>query len=155
MAPHTLATLAHETAGIVKRDNCYYSNGYRYCYSSWYWWGRWVFAAALIVIFLAVLFALGRRNSRRRREQGVAPRYGTGWLAPAPPYYPNPPPPQYSAQPMNPQNTGYKFNQNDGYYANQQEGIQLQQPQSSYQPQNRGVDEVYAPPEGPPPPKRT
>ncbi|KAK0734008.1 chitin synthesis regulation, resistance to congo red-domain-containing protein [Lasiosphaeria miniovina] len=141
----------------------YYTNcGYGYssdsdgrCYrdSAWFWWGRWVFAGIAIVLVFAVLLLVGRRNSRRRRQQGLQPLPGTAWMAgPAPPYYP--PPPQYTAQPpagaqtpVGSQGTGHKFNQNDGYYANQ-EGVQLQEPSNTYQ---RGGDYVYAPPEGPPP----
>ncbi|KAK0618201.1 chitin synthesis regulation, resistance to congo red-domain-containing protein [Bombardia bombarda] len=159
MAPlEQLATMVGE---IAKRDlycpsGSYYSGSGCYRYSSWYWWGRWVFAAVLVIIVIA-LFALVA-NSRRRRAQGVAPVYGTGWMAPAPPYYPQNPP-QYSAQqPVYPQQTGQKFNTNDGYYAAQtpenQEGIQLQQPATTYH-RGGGADDVYAPPEGPPPAKRT
>ncbi|KAK0731628.1 chitin synthesis regulation, resistance to congo red-domain-containing protein [Lasiosphaeris hirsuta] len=150
-----------EQADMAKRAICpsgYYlaSNGFCYRNSAWYGWGRWVFAG-IVVLFVVAIMLLLARNSRRRRRQGVAPLRGTGWLAPAPPYYP--PPPQYTAQPpVYPQPTGQKFNQNDGYYANQ-EGIQLQQPQNTYQPQQafqpqNNADAVYAPPEGPPP-KRT
>ena len=90
--------------------------------------------------------------------------YGTGWVPgyqnvkpneaynnPAPPYTPNPVPNQY---------TGNTFNSNDGYYGQrnqqnygyggQQNGIELQTPQQSYQ---RGGDNVYTPPSGPPPGK--
>ncbi|KAK3372440.1 hypothetical protein B0H63DRAFT_296903 [Podospora didyma] len=168
-------------AAMVKReDGCGYNkhreNGV--CrddyYSGWYWWGRWVFAGLAVIFVIALLLLLGyvvkntiatrcgfvslisssRRNSRIRRQRGLPPRYGTGWMAPgpAPPYYPpGPPPPQYSAQgPVHPQQTGHKFNQNDGYYGNQQEGIQLQEPSNTYQ-RGTGGDNVYAPPEGPPP----
>ncbi len=98
--------------------------------------------------------------------------YGTGWMAGKPPtgqhygnnnggYYSNDPyhggaapPPPY----MGNQATGTTFQSNDGYYGhhgynNQQHGgIELQQPQSSYQPQ-RGGDPVYEAPLGPPPGK--
>jgi len=86
-------------------------------------------------------------------------------MAPAPAYYP--PPPQYTPNaapgaPVYPQATGQKFNQNDGYFANQnqygqqQEGVQVQQPPNTYQPTQypHNGEPVYAPPEGPPPPKR-
>jgi len=173
MAPH------EQLADVVKRDlycpSGYYLSGAT-CYSnsSWYWWGRWVFAGIVILLTIALLLILAR-NSRRRRRQGIQPLRGTGWMAPAPPYYP--PPPQYSAQapayPQEPQQTGQKFNQNEGYYSGQnQEGIQLQQPQHTYQPPNNtyptspntypspsgyphNSDPIYAPPPGPPPTKHT
>ena len=76
--------------------------------------------------------------------------YGTGWMAPAPAYYP--PPPQYAAQDpaasYPPPQGGHKYGENDGYYGNQQEGIQLQQPAQTY---HREAEPEYAPPPGPPP----
>ncbi|KFX86540.1 hypothetical protein V490_09037, partial [Pseudogymnoascus sp. VKM F-3557] len=108
-------------------------------------------------------------NSRRRRRRGLAPRYGTGWLAgkntgnqqhyqnndyyqrqqsgynyggggaaPAPPY--SPPQQQYGGG-------------NADYDGGQQSGIELQQPQNSYNPQ-RGREQIYEPPSGPPPGKQ-
>ncbi|CAP60516.1 uncharacterized protein PODANS_1_8110 [Podospora anserina S mat+] len=158
---------------LEKRQSCpsgyYYDRGYCYRNSAWSWWGRWVFAG-LAVLFVLLVFALLFRNSRRRRKQGARPLYGTGWMAPAPQYYP--PPPQYTPQDQNPAPPGgYKYNGNDGYYGNpqagssqygspgpygnqatspygQQEGIQLQQPEHAY---HRGGDADYAPPPGPPP----
>ncbi|KAK4151668.1 chitin synthesis regulation, resistance to congo red-domain-containing protein [Chaetomidium leptoderma] len=136
--------------------NSYRGNDGR-CYSdgsSWYWWGRWVFAG-IAVLFIVLVFAGLFRNSRRRRQRGNQPMYGTGWMAPAPPPY-YPPPPQYSAQDQQGQGYappgGYKYGQNDGYYGGNQEGIQLQQPAGTY---HRGTDADYAPPSGPeyaPPP---
>jgi hypothetical protein len=128
----------------------------RYNRSSWYWWGRWVFAGVAILIVLLCLAGLFR-NSRRRRRQGQQPMYGTGWMAPAPPPY-YPPPPQYSAQDQAPPG-GYKYGAGDGYYGGNQggnqagyggnqEGIQLQPPQSTY---HRATENDYAPPPGPPP----
>ncbi|KAM7207069.1 Chitin synthesis regulation, resistance to Congo red domain containing protein [Rhypophila sp. PSN 637] len=182
MAP----VVAHELAGLVKRAYCDYgwidSSG-RCHRSSWGWWGRWVLAGAIVLIFILVLLMLSRRNARARRARGQRPLYGTGFLAgPAPPYTPypqngstnvqgGPPPPQY----VYPDNTGNKFNANDGYYGppqgdssnpynnnnnnynsspygGQQSGIELQQPPQTYQ---RGTGDDYAPPEGPPPSKRT
>jgi hypothetical protein len=105
-------------------------------------------------------------NSRRRRKQGLAPRYGTGWMAPAPKYGPNngayvPPPPQYSATPMQnypqgqtqqPQYTGQTFNSNEGYYGGHNEGVAP--PPNTYYPQRGfGGENVYEPPAGPPPGK--
>ena len=80
-----------------------------------------------------------------------------------------PPPPQY----VYPDNTGNKFTPQEGYYGQQQQnqgnnyptdnyasgpygnqqqsGIELQQPAGTYQ---RATVDDYAPPEGPPPPKR-
>lgn len=111
-------------------------------------------------------------NARRRRRNGVAPRYGTGWLsgktpaghAPAqyngnqnyygntPPNYGNNPPLDHPAPPYAPpvytQATG---NTNDGYYG-QQSGIELQQPSSAYQPVR--AEQVYDAPTGPPPTKK-
>lgn len=118
-------------------------------------------------------------NNRRRRRQGLNPRYGTGWMmhgrpqyynngAPPPgqpqPQYNNggggwfghhknnqPPPPQYSADPVPNQYTGQTFSPNDGYYGQQQNNVPLQQPTGSYYP--RGGETVYEPPNHPPPGK--
>lgn len=175
--------VAHELHGLFKRRYCDYIDSRGVCHtSSWGWWGRWVLAGAIILLFLLVLLMLARRNSRARRARGQRPLYGTGFLAgPAPPYTPypqggntniagGPPPPQY----VYPDNTGNKFNPNEGYYGQQgnssnnnngnygnyssspyggqQSGIELQQPASTYQ---RGAVDDYAPPDGPPPSKRT
>ncbi|KAK4116330.1 hypothetical protein N656DRAFT_794650 [Canariomyces notabilis] len=146
-----MAPVIEGETGMMKRDVCGYGwylgrDGYCHAYSGWYWWGRWVFAG-LAILFVILVFLLLFRNSRRRRRQGQQPLYGTGWMAPAPPYYP--PPPQYTPQDNNPLPPGYKPNQNDGYYGQQQEGIQLQPPASAY---HRATDNTdYAPPPGPPP----
>ncbi|KAH6650646.1 chitin synthesis regulation, resistance to congo red-domain-containing protein [Chaetomium tenue] len=146
-----MAPFIAQMAELAKRRDGCGSGGYRdydgdcRYYSSWYWWGRWVFAG-LAVLFILLVFACLFRNSRRRRRQGAQPMYGTGWMAPAPPPY-YPPPPQYSAQDQAPPG-GYKYGSGDGYYAGNQEGIQLQQPQSAY---HRGTEPEYAPPPGPPP----
>jgi len=156
-----MAPPLEQAAALAKRDNWCgagqyldYDNHCRY-YSTWYSWGRWLFAGLAILIILLV-FAGFLRNSRRRRRLGQQPVYGTGWMAPAPPPY-YPPPPQYSAQDQAPPG-GYKYGQGDGYYAGNQtgngyyggnqEGIQLQPPQSAY---HRATDNNYAPPPGPPP----
>jgi len=105
-------------------------------------------------------------NNRRRRRMGAQPMYGTGWIPGSKPpqygqhnqnYYPNQPynggapAPPYSAPPVGNQNTGTTFNPNDGYYGGHN-NIEMQPPQSTYQPQ-RGGDPVYEAPMGPPPGK--
>ncbi|KAK7431118.1 hypothetical protein QQZ08_002399 [Neonectria magnoliae] len=154
----------------------YYRNGY--CYRSrWNSWGRWLVAGLAIGLFLLVLLSC-LAISRRRRRRGVQPMYGTGWMAGGGPhkfgnhqngqqmydynhnpnqqggfqqqqayggYPPAPPPPAYGQQ-QQPQYTGTTFNANDGYYGNQQSGVQP--PQGTYQ-----REEVYSPPQGPPPGK--
>jgi hypothetical protein len=68
-----------------------------------------------------------------------------------------PPPPQYSATPMQnypqqqPQYTGQTFNSNEGYYGNHNEGVAP--PPNAYYPNQRGGENVYEPPPGPPPGK--
>lgn len=144
--------------GLTKRQ---YGYGYNYYYgnSNWDRWGRWVALVCIIVfaLFVAILFSCC--HARRRRRRGVRPYYGTGWMAGKPAQYENtqsyynqgPPAPPYSPGPVNQNYTGQTFNRADGYYG-QQNGIELQQPQSSYQP-GRGGENVYAPPQGPPPGK--
>lgn len=97
--------------------------------------------------------------------------YGTGWVPGSKPngqqygqtnYYPNQPYNGGAAPPYSPpignQATGNTFNSNEGYYGGhggyggQQNGIELQQPQNAYQPQ-RGGENVYEAPSGPPPGK--
>ena len=94
-----------------------------------------------------------------RVPAGHAPAQYTGNAQPAAPYYGNgnnqyetSQPPIYSPS----QNQNYYGNghgQNEGYFGGQQSGIELQAPQSAYQPQ-RGGDPVYSAPEGPPPGKK-
>jgi len=142
-------------------NDCYYE-------SNWSRWGRWVLLGCIIVVFVILAFLMSCINARRRRRQGLPPRYGTGFLAGKTPvghnapqyngYYQGQGPsgayngagaaPPYSP-PVNNQTTGNTFNSNDGYYG-QQSGIELQQPQNSYAPQ-RGGDPVYNAPQGPPP----
>lgn len=144
-------------SGYTFRSNACYRN------SSWHFWGRWVFAGVAILFIIAVIVLLGCRNSRRRKNRGLAPRYGTGWMAPGPKYPQQnnpggygPPPPQYTAGPPQdqypppPNPYGQQYNNNQGYYSGQQEG--LQPPQNAYYPQ-QGRDNVYEPPSGPPPGK--
>ncbi|KAL2172051.1 hypothetical protein VTG60DRAFT_421 [Thermothelomyces hinnuleus] len=155
--PEKVAELAKRADGCGPgryRDfdgDCHY-------YSTWYHWGRWVFAG-LAILLIIIIFAALVRNSRRRRRLGRQPLYGTGWMAPAPPPY-YPPPPQYSPhdQGVPPPPGGYKYGEgagyyggnqpNNGYYGGNQEGIQLQPPQNAY---HRATDNDYAPPPGPPP----
>ncbi|PSN64241.1 hypothetical protein BS50DRAFT_678384 [Corynespora cassiicola Philippines] len=138
---------------------CWYENGNRYCRrNAWNDWVRWVVLAVVIIGFFLLFVLCSCITARRRRKAGRQPFYGTGWAAPgqhnAQPYYNSnypQPPPQYSAQP--PQNSYY--GQSQGYYGQQpygqqQNGVELQSPQPAY---NRGGDDVYAPPPGPPPGK--
>src|SRR4051794_17063421 len=101
----------------------------------------------------------------------MAPMYGMGWMGGKPPaghdvnnggYYNSNQPynggtaaPPYSP-PIGNQQTGNTFNSNEGYYGNsgygQQNGVALQQPQNTYFPQ-RGGENVYEAPQGPPPGK--
>jgi len=157
-----------ETTALVGRQSCqdgyYYSSGYCYSNSSWYWWGRWVFTAVVIIAILIIFFMLACVNNRRRRRQGLQPMWGTGWVPMAGggkyygPQYNNPnayngPPPQYNQGGAVPgQYTGNTFNSNDGFYGRPQtEGIQLQPPSNAYYP--RAADGGYEPPAGPPPSK--
>jgi len=162
-------------APIETRDTVRCDFGYCYQYSTWDDWGRWVALAVIVVVVLLFAFAFSCLNNRRRRRRGMTPMYGTGWFAGKPPqgqhygnsniYYPNQPYNGGAAPPYSPpignQPTGNTFNSNEGYYGHhggghgyggQQNGIELQQPQSSYQPQ-RGGDPVYEAPMGPPPAK--
>ncbi|KAI9808913.1 MAG: hypothetical protein M1827_007138 [Pycnora praestabilis] len=124
----------------------------------------------LLVVFFILFFLCSFLTARRRRRAGLTPYRGTGWAAgktppghapatytgtqeygnsgynnPAPPYSPPPAANGYYGN-----NGGYGGNQ--GYFNGQQNGIELQQPQSSYQPA-RGGDPVYDAPQGPPPGK--
>jgi len=149
---------------LIARYYCY-NGGYGYddCYySSWDNWGRWVALAAIVafVLFIAVLFSC--INARRRRRQGLPPRYGTGWTTGAwgnknQPYYNNgaynggAAAPPYSPPAQHPQYTGNTFNSNEGYYG-QQSGVEMQPPRNTYAPP-RGGEQVYEAPQGPPPHK--
>jgi len=155
---------------LMKRQTLYdCPNGsdiYGNCYSRWDTWGRWVALVVVVVGFILLAFLFSCYNSRRRRRRGMAPMYGTGWMGgnwgnkhPGNQYgnggyYPNQPYNGGAAPPYEPplpnQTTGQTFNSNDGYYGHN--AYELQQPQSSYQPQ-RGGDPVYDAPEGPPPRK--
>jgi len=145
--------------------NCDNYDQYGNCYySSWDVWGRWVALACIIVFVLFVFILFSCINARRRRNQGLPPRYGTGWTTGAggwghknQPYYNNgqynggAPAPPYSPPAQHPQYTGNTFNNNEGYYG-QQSGIEMQPPKNTYAPQ-RGGDPVYDAPQGPPPNK--
>ena len=105
-------------------------------------------------------------SARRRRQQGFQPYRGTGWL-------PGTAPPghgpaqytggaqqhnnqQYSAPPVyspSPNQTYYGPEGNQPYFRGQEQGVELQQPQSTYQPAVGG-DPVYTAPAGPPPGKK-
>jgi len=153
---------------IAKRQNLNNNNDDNYCdfyscYSSWDNWGRWVALVVIIAAFVLIAITFSCINSRRRRRRGMAPMYGTGWMAK--PYggpnqqqqhygqYGGPAPPYSYNAPMGNQQTGNTFNSNDGYYGNHHGGdFELQPPQNSYQPQ-RGGDPVYEAPLGPPPTK--
>ncbi|ELQ35761.1 hypothetical protein OOU_Y34scaffold00690g3 [Pyricularia oryzae Y34] len=165
-----MSVITQATAMLAKRaDGCpdgYYRSG-NYCYrgSGWYWWGRWVLTAVVLIGIIVIIMLIARTSARRRRARGMAPIYGTGWVGPKPAAYQNnqnnpntyyPPPPQYSANPQQPQYTGTAFNPNDGYYGGQQSGVQP--PANTYvPPQNNATPAAggdnYAPPPGPPPGK--
>tara|TARA_R110002060_G_scaffold6833_11_gene10386 strand:+ start:342 stop:665 length:324 start_codon:yes stop_codon:yes gene_type:complete len=93
----------------------------------------------------------GKHNGAQQHQQygnngAWAHQQQGGYQAPPPPYMGN-------------QATGTTFQSNDGYYGHgnqgygqQSGGIELQQPGASYQPQ-RGGDNVYEAPMGPPPGK--
>jgi len=145
---------------LAKRSYCNI-NGQCY-YTTWDSWGRWVALAVIVVVFILLAFLF----SRRRRRRGMAPMYGTGWMGGGnkPPanqyggpgnYYANQPYNGGAAPPYEPpvpnQATGTTFNSNEGYYGGHN-AYELQQPQSSYQPQ-RGGDPVYDAPAGAPPKK--
>ncbi|KAI0009772.1 hypothetical protein F4779DRAFT_353489 [Xylariaceae sp. FL0662B] len=51
------------------------------CYSAWNWYGRWVFAAGIIVVIIVIAFLWACVRARRRRRVGAQPLYGTGWMA--------------------------------------------------------------------------
>jgi len=174
MAP--AGTETESLRSFAKRQYGYQScDQYGYCTNStWSSWGRWVALVVIIAFFIIVAFLLSCIQSRRRRRVGMQPMYGTGWMAKPPPYgqhqqyYPNQTynggvPPVYSPPFQQNQPTGNTFNSNEGYYGQQhhygngqngqENGIELQQPQSAYQPQ-RGGDPVYNAPEGAPPGKK-
>ncbi|KAG9246821.1 chitin synthesis regulation, resistance to congo red-domain-containing protein [Calycina marina] len=142
--------------------------------SAWDSWGRWVALVLIIVVVLFFAFLCSCTNARRRRRNGMAPMYGTGWIpagnkyqrngnygGAAPPYGGAPAPPYTGPSNIPNQNTGTTFNSNDGYYgghnqspyAQPQQEYELQPPQNTYH-SPRGEDPVYQPPPGAPPAKR-
>jgi len=149
---------------LVKRQQQYCD--FYGCYSGWNSWGRWVALVVIVVAMVVLAFLFSCYSNRRRRRRGMAPMYGTGWLPYGglggnkppgqqnPGYYHNDPYNGGAAPPYEPpivgQQTGNTFNSNEGYYGHN--AYELQQPQSSYQPQ-RGGDPVYNAPDGPPPRK--
>ncbi|SPO00880.1 uncharacterized protein DNG_03628 [Cephalotrichum gorgonifer] len=133
-------------------------------YSKWDNWGRWILLGAAILLFALSLACCFR--SRRQRQRGRTPMYGTGWMAPQtgkfapqqpqwggqggyglqnqPPQGPAPPPygqDHYAPPPAD----GYGQGSPYAGYNPQETGVQ--QPPSTYQPP------YYAPPAGPPPGK--
>lgn len=61
------------------------TRGYYNCYRRpWSSWGRWVFLAGIILLFL-VFFILACVSARRRRKAGMTPFRGTGWMGGPPP----------------------------------------------------------------------
>lgn len=150
-------------SSLVARYCSYYDYNNDCYYSSWDNWGRWVLLAGIIIglVLIAILFSC--LNARRRRQQGLQPRYGTGWATNVggwgknQPYYNNgpynggAPAPPYSPPVQQEQYTGNTYHSNEGYYG-QQSGIEMQPPKNTYHPQ-RGSEQVYEAPIGPPPNK--
>ncbi|KAJ2988935.1 hypothetical protein NUW58_g3721 [Xylaria curta] len=140
---------------LSKRDICpysyYYDSSRDLCVrgNGWYWYGRWIFAAVIIGLFFIIFFTWACLNSRRRRRQGQAPMYGTGWMAPQNQYYQNPPqaynqpPPAYGA-PAQSYPMDNRYQTTDGHYGQQSSGIE---------PPKNVYSGDYAPPSGPPPNK--
>jgi Chitin synthesis regulation, resistance to Congo red len=135
------------TSCIDNFGNSYPCNGY----SSWDYWGRWVFLGVAIFLIFLVCISISCLSARRRRRMGRQPYYGTGWAANHGPWAGNYPP-------QNNPNTYYAhqqpappYEQQSPYreqppYREQQSGIELSPPANTY-----GGD--YAPPYGPPPKK--
>ncbi|MCJ1309745.1 hypothetical protein MMC25_003406 [Agyrium rufum] len=142
--------------------------------NSWSNYGRWILFGAVVLGIFFIFLIFSCITARRRRRGGQVPFRGTGWAyrhhgpvqytggpvpqqEQGPNYYNAPPPPQNNnnnnAPPMySPPKYGQP--QSNGYFGGeQQNGVELQQPNSSYQPQ-RGGDPVYGAPSGPPPEKR-
>jgi hypothetical protein len=149
-----------DQAGALLSKRRYCRDGtYRHCCSRWDCFGRWIFAAVAVFVCFLIFFLWACMRNRRRRQQGVAPMYGTGWMAPGQPgyqnnpngYYQQPPPPAYGAPPAQsyPMNNYPNQQPSDGYYG-QREGVQP--PKSAHTNENAHQD-AYAAPEGPPPNK--
>jgi len=125
----------------------YELNGICYNQSGFYYYGRWVLAAVVIVFILFVFFLYS--FIRRRRSRGQPPMYGTGWMPYQRQQYNNnqqqayyPPPPAYGARPDN-YNMAPQREPND-VYRGQDAGVEV--PKSTYHGD-------YAPPSSPPPRK--
>lgn len=121
-----------------------YGNLYGDCYSAWDSWIRWVVLGVIIALFLLLFMSCSCLSARRRRRQGLQPRYGTGWTQRQWPYYN-----QAYSGPAPP----YGVQDPHGPPPYQQTGIELQPPMNSYQPQ-RETDYMYDPSVGPPPGKK-
>ncbi|KAI0392386.1 chitin synthesis regulation, resistance to congo red-domain-containing protein [Xylariaceae sp. FL0594] len=159
-----MAPLQDRIAGLLQKryidcpGNSYWSNRYNRCVngSAWYWYGRWIFTGVIILLFFLVFFLWARRNSRGRRRRGMAPMYGTGWMAPNsgqqynnPQGYSNngysqPPPPPYGGAPQQSYPMENRYPPNDGQYGQQASGVE---------PPKNVYHGDYAPPAGPPPRK--
>jgi len=122
------------------------------CHSSWHSWARWVVAASLIIGFFLLLAGFALATSRRRRNRGLQPYYGTAWLAPNRPYppqqygqtggYPGGYPPGQYPPGQYPPGQGPNEHYTAPYYAST--------PAPPYSPPQDGA---YVPPPGPPPRK--
>ncbi|KAI1828048.1 chitin synthesis regulation, resistance to congo red-domain-containing protein [Xylaria intraflava] len=120
----------------------------------WFWYGRWILLAVLLVFVFLLLFTYACLQSRRRRRQGMSPMYGTGWMAPNNGQYYNPPqaynseayhqpPPAYGA-PGQSYPMDNRYQTADGQYNRQASGVE---------PPKNVYSGDYAPPAGPPPNK--
>jgi hypothetical protein len=140
----------HHTMGILLPRNCYTNQFGNYVCSnndSWSYWGRWVAFAIIVGGAFLIFLLIACVSARQRRRRGLAPYRGTAWMAQPPPYAPNyQPPPQYSANNQGPQGP---YGSSHAYYGGQQNGVELQQPTNAYRP----GDQMYTPPNGPPPRK--
>ncbi|KAI0879328.1 chitin synthesis regulation, resistance to congo red-domain-containing protein [Hypoxylon argillaceum] len=147
-----MAPILDEVSGLLAKRFCpsgSYVNSYGQCVrgSTWYWYGRWIFAAIIIVLFFLIFFLWACLGSRRRRRQGQTPMYGTGWMTSNGQYYNNPPqaynppPPAYGAQSYPMDN---RYQTTNGPYGQQTSGVE---------PPKNVYSGEYAPPSGPPPNK--
>jgi len=144
---------------------CYNSVGQPYnCQSSWNNWGRWVALAIILIGAFLIFFLCSCFSARRRRRAGRQPMYGTGWVGRTPwghgpaTYNPNyqTQQPSYNQQQAPPnytqaQNPGGYYGESQGYFGGRQTEVEMQPPQNTY----RGGDNVYEPPSGPPPAKKS
>lgn len=150
-----MAPILNQVQSLLQKRDCldgyYPRNGQCVYGNGWYWYGRWIFAAVVIGLFLLSFFLWACVKSRRRRRQGHAPMYGTGWMAPGTQYYHNPPqaynqpPPAYGA-PAQSYPMDNRYQTTDGHYGQQSSGVEP--PKNVY-----GGGGDYAPPAGSPPRK--